>query len=118
MPDSVGGMHTILLHNASRIRNFDSVRIFGHDGLRLNYSSYNGRYVIGSGELAFETMWTKASDTSIREVGLRDAVLKAEGSSDVGLWRVNAMKRFADSLSVIDCNLLQSSRFRGLMAVL
>ena len=35
MPDSVGGMHTILLHNASRIRNFDSVRIFGHDGLRL-----------------------------------------------------------------------------------
>ena len=35
MPDSVGGMHTILLHNASRMRNFDSVRIFGHDGLRL-----------------------------------------------------------------------------------
>ena len=32
----------------------------------FDYSSYNGRYVIGSGELAFETMWTKASDTSIQ----------------------------------------------------
>ena len=31
----------------------------------FDYSSYNGHYLIGSGELAFETMWTKASDTSI-----------------------------------------------------
>lgn len=31
----------------------------------FDYSSYNGRYVIGCGELEFETMWTKASDTSI-----------------------------------------------------
>lgn len=31
----------------------------------FNYSNYNGRYVIGSGVLEFETMWTKASDTSI-----------------------------------------------------
>ena len=31
----------------------------------FDYSSCNGRYVIGSGELEFETEWTKASDTSI-----------------------------------------------------
>ena len=31
----------------------------------FDYSSYNGRYVIGSGMLEFETMWTKASNTSI-----------------------------------------------------
>ena len=31
----------------------------------FDYSSYNGRYVIGSGALEFETKWTKASDTSI-----------------------------------------------------
>ncbi len=31
----------------------------------FDYGSYNGRYVIGSGVLAFETKWTSASDTSI-----------------------------------------------------
>ena len=31
----------------------------------FDYSSFNGCYVIGSGVLEFETMWTKASDTSI-----------------------------------------------------
>ena len=31
----------------------------------FDYSSHNGRYIIGSGMLEFETMWTKASDTSI-----------------------------------------------------
>lgn len=31
----------------------------------FDYSSYNGRYVIGTGALTFETKWTKASDTSI-----------------------------------------------------
>lgn len=31
----------------------------------FDYSSFNGRYVIGSGVLKFETRWTKASDTSI-----------------------------------------------------
>ena len=31
----------------------------------FDYSSYDGRYVIGLGELEFETMWTKAGDTSI-----------------------------------------------------
>ena len=31
----------------------------------FDYSSHDGRYVIGSGILHFETMWTKASDTSI-----------------------------------------------------
>ena len=31
----------------------------------LDYSSYNGRYVIGSGVLEFETKWSSASDTSI-----------------------------------------------------
>ena len=31
----------------------------------FDYSSYNGRYVIGSGVLEFETMWSKASDTLI-----------------------------------------------------
>ena len=31
----------------------------------FDYSSYNGRYVIGSGLLEFETDWTKASNTSI-----------------------------------------------------
>ena len=31
----------------------------------FDYSSYNGRYVIGCGELEFETEWTKASDTAI-----------------------------------------------------
>ena len=31
----------------------------------FDYSSFNGRYVIGSGVLEFETMWTKASDTRI-----------------------------------------------------
>ena len=31
----------------------------------FDYSSFNGRYVIGSGVLEFETKWTKASDTSI-----------------------------------------------------
>ena len=31
----------------------------------FDYSSFNGHYVIGSGVLEFETMWTKASDTSI-----------------------------------------------------
>ena len=31
----------------------------------FDYSSHNGRYIIGSGMLEFETKWTKASDTSI-----------------------------------------------------
>ena len=31
----------------------------------FDYSSNNGCYVIGSGELEFETKWSKASDTSI-----------------------------------------------------
>lgn len=31
----------------------------------FDYSNYNGRYVIGCRELEFETMWTKASNTSI-----------------------------------------------------
>ena len=31
----------------------------------FDYGNYNGRYVIGSGKLEFETKWTKASNTSI-----------------------------------------------------
>lgn len=31
----------------------------------FDYSSHNGRYVIGSGAMEFETRWTKASNTSI-----------------------------------------------------
>ena len=31
----------------------------------FDYSGHDGRYVVGSGVLEFETMWTKASDTSI-----------------------------------------------------
>lgn len=31
----------------------------------FDYSSFNGRYMIGDGTLAFETAWSKASDTSI-----------------------------------------------------
>ena len=31
----------------------------------FDYSAYNGRYVIGSGVTAFETAWSKASDTSV-----------------------------------------------------
>lgn len=31
----------------------------------FDYSSHNGRYAIGAGVLAFETAWSKASDTSI-----------------------------------------------------
>ena len=31
----------------------------------FDYSSFDGRYVIGSGPAEFETMWTKASDRSI-----------------------------------------------------
>ncbi len=31
----------------------------------FDYSNYNGRYVIGRGQLEFETRWSKASDSSI-----------------------------------------------------
>ena len=31
----------------------------------FDYSGHDGRYVIGSGTIEFETMWTKASDTTI-----------------------------------------------------
>ena len=31
----------------------------------FDYSSHNGRYILGSGQLEFETRWSKASDTSI-----------------------------------------------------
>ena len=31
----------------------------------FDYSNHNGRYVIGHGNLSFETMWSRASDTSI-----------------------------------------------------
>ncbi len=31
----------------------------------FDYSGHNGRYVVGSGVLEFETMWTKASDTCV-----------------------------------------------------
>ena len=31
----------------------------------FDYGSYNGRYVIGSGVLGFETRWSSASDTSV-----------------------------------------------------
>ena len=31
----------------------------------FDYSSHNGRYIIGRGQLVFETRWSKASDTSI-----------------------------------------------------
>ena len=33
--------------------------------VKFNYGSFDGRYVIGSGIAAFETKWSKASDTSI-----------------------------------------------------
>ena len=32
---------------------------------KFDYSSYNGRYIIGSGVAEFETKWSKASNTSI-----------------------------------------------------
>ena len=32
----------------------------------LDYGSYNGSYVIGTGILEFETKWSKGSDTAIR----------------------------------------------------
>ena len=35
---------------------------------KFDYSSYNGRYVIGSGVAEFETKWSKASNTSIHVV--------------------------------------------------
>jgi hypothetical protein len=31
----------------------------------FDYGAYNGRYIIGSGAMEFETCWSKASDTSI-----------------------------------------------------
>ena len=31
----------------------------------FDYSSHNGRYIIGSGQVEFETRWSKASDVSI-----------------------------------------------------
>ena len=34
----------------------------------FDYSSYNGRYVIGRGTLEFETRWSKASNVSIHAV--------------------------------------------------
>lgn len=34
----------------------------------FDYSAFNGRYVIGTGTSAFETAWTKGSDTSIHLV--------------------------------------------------
>jgi hypothetical protein len=44
----------------------------------FDYSAFNGRFIIGSGALQFETMWSKSSDTSItltttprRSTGLR-----------------------------------------------
>jgi len=33
--------------------------------VKFNYSSFDGRYIIGSGVAAFETKWSKASNTSI-----------------------------------------------------
>ena len=33
--------------------------------ISFDYSSHNGKYVIGSGKAQFETMWSKASDASI-----------------------------------------------------
>ena len=34
-------------------------------GVVFDYSSHNGRYIIGRGQLEFETRWSKASDRSI-----------------------------------------------------
>ena len=36
------------------------------DEVVFDYSSHNGHYIIGRGQLEFETRWSKASDTSIR----------------------------------------------------
>ena len=40
----------------------------------FDYSSYNGRYVIGAGVLEFETQWSKASDTSIYVLNDRPSI--------------------------------------------
>lgn len=40
----------------------------------FDYSSHNGRYVIGQGPTVFETKWSKASDTSIHLVNDPDSI--------------------------------------------
>ena len=52
----------------------------------FDYSSHNGRYVIGSKELEFETKWTKASSTSIHvydDPPSINGVALARGSSSI-----------------------------------
>ena len=52
----------------------------------FDYSSYNGRYVIGSGMLEFETEWTKASNTSIyvyNDPASINGVALAEGCTSI-----------------------------------
>ena len=42
--------------------------------VKFDYSSYNGRYVIGSGPAEFETNWSKASNRSIHGVAIHHNV--------------------------------------------
>ena len=57
----------------------------------FDYSGYNGRYVIGSGVLAFETQWTKASNTRIHVY------------SDPAPIHSVAICRGAESISQVQC---------------
>ncbi len=61
----------------------------------FDYSSYNGRYVIGSGRLEFETEWTEASNTSIHVYNHPPSINGVALASE-GEW--TARKRKAASL--------------------
>jgi hypothetical protein len=54
----------------------------------FDYGAHNGRYVIGSGATAFETAWSKASDTSIHLMNDPPSihgVAIARGAAEIGL---------------------------------
>ncbi|MCY4674377.1 MAG: hypothetical protein OXD43_11555 [Bacteroidetes bacterium] len=61
----------------------------------FDYSSYSGRYVIGSGRLEFETEWTEASNTSIHVYNHPPSINGVARVSEGG-W--TAKKRTAASL--------------------
>lgn len=57
---SIGALAT---YWPKKSKNYASKRLSGRNS--FNYSNNNGRFVIGSNELLFETKWSKASDDSI-----------------------------------------------------
>lgn len=71
----------------------------------FDYSNNNGNYIIGAGDLAFETLWSHASDTSIHTYNDMPSI------AGIGLaLDAKEISEISDATDATQCNM--SSKYR------